>query len=90
MQGEFCRRDRGLAKLCLQKAAEMGDEEGFFLYHKAFSKGDQVIDDQSFAEMCRDYRKTGDLREKKRLEKYIGLVKWKKSVNRIKAITKRS
>lgn len=78
LTGKLCRRDRLLARLCLEKAVEMGDEEGYFLYHKAFSKGDKVIDDQSFAEMCRDYRETGNLREKKRLEKYIVLVKWKK------------
>lgn len=71
LQGKLCRRDRILARLCLEKAAEMGDEQGYFLYHKTFSKRDKVIDEQSYAEMCRDYRKTRKRGDKRRLRQYL-------------------
>ncbi len=73
LQGKLCRRDRVLARLCLEKAAEMGDEQGYFLCHKAFSKKEMVIDDQSYAEMCRDYRETKNREEKRRLRKYLDI-----------------
>lgn len=72
-QGKRCKRDRELARLCLQKAAEMGDERGYFLYHGIFSRGKKIIDDFSYEEMYRDYIRTGDLKEKKRLERYLRL-----------------
>lgn len=71
LQGKECKKDRALAKLCLEKAMEMGDERGYFLYHRVFSKGKRVIDDSSYKEMCRDYQETKDRRERKRLERYL-------------------
>lgn len=71
LQGKGCKRDKALAKLCLDKAAEMGDERGYFLYHRVFSKGKKVIDELSYEEMRRDYRKTKDWEEKRRLKAYL-------------------
>lgn len=71
LQGKECKRDKALAKLCLDKAAEMGDERGFFLYHRVFSKWKKVVDDLSYEEMRRDYRETKDLGEKRRLKAYL-------------------
>lgn len=74
LQGAICKRDRALARLCLDKAIELGDEESYFLYHREFSKKKQVIDDRSFEEMRRDYRKAVGRKEKKRLEGYLGVM----------------
>lgn len=71
LQGKVCKRDKTLAKLCLEKAAEMGDETGYFLYHRIFSKRKKVIDDLSYEDMLRDYRETKDWKEKRRLRKYL-------------------
>lgn len=73
LQGKRYRPDRQLAYLCLQNAAELGDEKGYFLYHKIFSKKKKVIDDMSYEAMQREYRLTDDFREKKRLALYLKL-----------------
>ena len=73
LQGKECKKDVELARLCLEKAAEMGDEQGYFLYHRVFSKGKKVIDDRSYEEMRRDYRETKDWREKRRLGRYLAV-----------------
>lgn len=74
--GEVCEKDRTLARLCLDKAAEMGDEQGYILYHKVFSKGKKVIDDRSYEEMCRDYREMKEWKEKRRLGRYLEMEKY--------------
>lgn len=78
LQGKECKRDKALAKLCLDKAMEMGDERGYFLYHRVFSKGKKVIDELSYEEMRRDYRETKDWGEKRRLKKYLAVGEGKK------------
>ena len=69
LQGAVCKRDRELAKLCLDKAIEMGDEKSYFLYHKEFSKKKKVIDDRSYEEMRRDYQNAVGGKDKEKLEK---------------------
>lgn len=75
LKGKTCKRDDQLAKLCLDKAAELGDEQGYLLYHRIFSKNGKVIDDLSYGEMCRDYREAKSWREKRRLKNYLELKK---------------
>lgn len=72
LQGKECKRDKALAKLCLDKAMEMGDERGYFLYHRVFSKGKKVIDESSYEEMRRDYRETKDWGGEEEVEKISG------------------
>lgn len=71
LQGKICRKDVTLAKLCLDKAAELGDEEGYLLYHKVFSGKKKVIDDLSYKEMQRDYLEAKSRKERKRLMRYL-------------------
>lgn len=56
LKGEVCRRDKKAARLCLQKAMEAGDERGYLLYHRLFSRGKEVIDDVSYIQMYQEYR----------------------------------
>lgn len=65
------RPDVKLAKLCLMKAIEMEDEESFFIYHRIFSQGRQVIDDRCYLQMYREYRQAVGRKEKKRLKRYL-------------------
>lgn len=67
------RMDQKLGKLCLEHGIELGDEAAYLIYHRLFSRGKQVIDDRSYEEMWREYRKTGETKEKKRLEAYLKL-----------------
>ncbi len=71
LQGKECKRDMLLAKLCLDKAAELGDERGYFIYHRVFSRGKKVIDDLSYRDMYRDYWGTKDWRVRRRLGRYL-------------------
>lgn len=73
IRGKACRKDRTLARLCLDKAAEMGDEQGYLLYHKLFSGKKKVIDDLSYEDMMRDLQNARSRREKKWLERYLGI-----------------
>ena len=73
LRGKRYRKDRQLAYLFLQKAAELGDEKGYFLYHKIFFKKKKVIDDMSYEALYREYRMMDDFREKKRLAMYLEL-----------------
>lgn len=73
IRGKACRKDRILARLCLDKAAEMGDEQGYLLYHKLFSGKKKVIDDLSYEDMMRDLQNARSRREKKWLERYLGI-----------------
>lgn len=73
LQGKRCKKDRELAALCLQKAMKLGDVRGYYLYHMAFSKEKKVIDDVSYEEICRDYHRTWNLKEKIRLFLYLRL-----------------
>lgn len=66
-------KDRRLGMLCLKRAMEMGDEKGFLIYHRLFSKGKQVIDDRSYQEMWREYRMAGKGEERKLLKAYLKL-----------------
>ncbi len=63
--------DRRLAELCLREAVRMGDQKAFFLYHRFFSQGKQVIDDVSYEEIYREYRNTKDRKRKKLLYQYL-------------------
>lgn len=75
LEGKICKKDRLLAKLCLDKAAELGDEQGYLLYHREFSKRKKVIDDRSYEEMRRDYRKAKGWKERKRLKRYLEIAR---------------
>lgn len=66
-------RDKELARLCLDKSAEMGNEEAFCLYHCLFSKGKKVIDDNSYQDLCREFEITEDPAKRKVLEQYLRL-----------------
>lgn len=71
LQGKECKRDKVLARLCLEKAIEMEDEQGYFLYHRVFSKGKKVIDDSSFEGIYEDYLNTKDWRVRRKLRAYL-------------------
>lgn len=72
-QNRQCREDVKLARLCFWKAAELGDEKGFLLYHRIFSKGKKVIDDLSYEKIKQDYKAADHPEEKKRLARYLKL-----------------
>lgn len=79
LKGQGCPKDRRLAKLCLKQAAELGNEEGYLLYHKLFSKGKRVIDHDSYRDMYREYKKETDEKKRKKIRKYLNLgTKWQK------------
>lgn len=65
--------DLELAKLCLEKSMEIGNQECYFLYHQIFSKGKKVIDDRSYAEIYLDYKEEKNSVKRKELEKYLKL-----------------
>jgi len=73
LRGRGCQRDKIAAGLCLRKAMEAGDEQGYLLYHRLFSKGRKVIDDASYIQIYQEYRKSGNRREKKRFGQYLAL-----------------
>ncbi len=73
LTGNCVQRDKRVGKACLRKAMEMGDERSFFLYNKWFERGKKVIDDRSYEEMVRDWRRCEDARERRRLERYLQL-----------------
>lgn len=75
LKGKACKKDRKLALLCLDKAAEMGDEQGYLLYHQMFSRRKSIIDAKSYREMYRDYQATKSQKEKKRLKRYLEMEK---------------
>lgn len=70
--------DRRLAELCLEKAAELGDEWGYVLYCRMNPKKRTVTDHRSYLEMRRDYLETDNPEEKKKLAAYLGLDKFQK------------
>lgn len=72
-QGRGCRRDRRLGGLFLEKAAAMGHEDAYFCYHQFFSQEEKIVDDESYQEMLREYRKAGTRKERRQLEKYLRL-----------------
>ena len=65
--------ERTLAKICLERSMELGDEYGFFLYHKLFCKGGQVIDDFSYRTICNEYIRTRSLVKRRQLKPYLEL-----------------
>lgn len=73
MYGRGDKAERILARLCLEKSMEMGDESGFFLYHKHFSRGKQVIEDGSYQAMCCEYLQTVNPVKRKKLRRYLDL-----------------
>lgn len=84
LRGRGCLRDRELGRLCLKRSMELGDEEAFFLYHRAFSQGKKVIDDHSYAQLCEDYRHAEDGRRRGQLRRYLMLgTKSQKERNKI-------
>lgn len=82
LSGKRCGRDWELAGLCLEKSMEMGNQESYFLYHKVFSGGKQVIDDRSYRDIYRAYRKEEDPLKKKELADYLclGTLRQKKMI----------
>lgn len=66
------KRDRRLAELCLEKAAELGDERGYVLYCRMNPKKRAVTDRRSYLDMRRDYLETENPEEKKKLAVYLG------------------
>lgn len=66
-------RDRNLARVCLKRSMELGNEKGYFIYHRLFSKGKKIIDDASYQDMLREYTNCRDKREKSKLLKYLRL-----------------
>ncbi len=85
LEGKKCKKDRLLAKLCLDKAAEMGDEQGYLLYHREFTRKKKVIDDLSFVEICRDYREAKGRKEKRRLKSYLKIARQGRALSEKKA-----
>lgn len=67
------KNDRELARMCLEKAMEMGDETGYLIYHRLFSRGKKVIDDSSYEAIWEEYQTVRGMREKQRLEGYLHL-----------------
>lgn len=65
------RTEQALSKACLEKSMEMGDENSFFIYHRYFCKGRQVIDDISYEAMASEYLQTLNLEKKRKLRKYL-------------------
>ena len=66
-------KDRILAKACLEKAMELGDENAFFLYHRWFPTGKKVIDDDSYEKIWSEYCQAKNKAEQVRLKKYLHL-----------------
>jgi len=70
-QSKFGGCDKNLSRLCLEKAAELGDEKAFLLLHRLYSRGKQVIDDETYQQMWDEYQQTDDEKERKRLKQYL-------------------
>ena len=64
-------KDRELGRLFLLEAVKMGDEDAYFLYHRIFSRGKQVIDDPSYLQCLKEYQSTKNFCEKQRLKRYL-------------------
>lgn len=73
LKGKGCKRDKRLAKQCLKKAIEAGDEPGYLLYHRLFSRGMQVIDDASYLQIYQEFETAGNQKVKKRFGLYLAL-----------------
>lgn len=67
------KNDRELARMCLKKAMELGDETGYLLYHRLFSRGKKVIDDSSYEDIREEYQTSREMRKKRKLEGYLYL-----------------
>lgn len=71
-----CRRkNKRLAELCLEKAAELGDEKGYVLYCRMCAQEKIIMDRRSYFEMYQDYLETKNPREKRVLSVYLGFMK---------------
>ncbi len=66
-------RDLRLARVFLERSIELGDEKGYIIYHRLFSKGKKVLDDPSYQEIYLDYRKAENRNVQKRLREYLRL-----------------
>ncbi len=73
LEGKKCNRDVELARLCIKRSMEMGDQKSFFLYHRLFSKGKQVIDDRSYRDIYFEYGKEKEPTKRKKLKEYLNL-----------------
>lgn len=73
LTGKEWPRDRQLARACLRRGAELGDEEAYFLYHRLFSRGRKVIDDHSYQELWEEYGRERDEKKRRKLERYLRL-----------------
>lgn len=62
---------RKLGELCLLEAVKMGNEEAYFLYHRLFSGGKQVLDDPSYLQCWSEYQSAKSPGDKKRLKRYL-------------------
>lgn len=72
-KGRGIGRDRKLARVCLKRSMELGNEEGYLIYHRLFSRGKKIIDDASYRDMIREYKNCRDEKEKSKLRKYLRL-----------------
>ena len=72
-KGSLCRKNEHLAALCFEKAAELGDEKGYYLYGRLCAKKKKMIDDNSYRDMSRDYLASKDRKERKRLLLFLSL-----------------
>lgn len=73
LEGRGCRKDKQLAKLCLEKSMELGSQKGFLVYHSIFSRGKEVIDDNSYETIYREYIQSRNIKRKTELEWYLKL-----------------
>lgn len=71
--GKGCRKNRALARVCLERSAAMGNRSAFFLYHRLFSRGRKVIDDQSYRDIFKEYLEAPGTRSKRELMNYLRL-----------------
>lgn len=71
LKGRRHRQDHELGALCLRKAMQMGNEKAWFMYHRIFSKGKEVIDSESYAEIYREYKNSKNVFIRKRLCRYL-------------------
>ncbi|HIZ80190.1 MAG TPA: hypothetical protein IAA17_10430 [Candidatus Lachnoclostridium stercorigallinarum] len=60
-----------LALRCLRRAAQLGDEMGYLLYHRLTHRGRKVIDDRSYRQMAAEYGGLLPGAEKRRLRQYL-------------------
>lgn len=64
---------RKMGRHFLYRSMKMDNEQAFLDYHRRFSIGKKVIDDESYRQMYLEYQLISDKMTKKRLGKYLML-----------------